>query len=182
MELGSSELSQLPAAGHPRLPYRGVDRWLYRRIRQRHGARRSDRLDDAPADQREAIIRRTLTAILDNEGYLDCSVAEKAIAAAAVIGSQRPGGRRIRTPYGPDFPVNGGTLDLPAGLDGLAVRALDRILGDQSEWRSLWEESGHYPRARAELLAIRTVLARDDAREVTPDDARQVTPDDAGGP
>jgi Domain of unknown function (DUF4259) len=116
-------------------------------------------LNDAPADQREPIIRATLAAVLDNEGYLDSDLAVEAIAAAAVIASQRPGGTPVTTPYGPDFLLNGETLSLPADLDGLAVRALDRILADESEWRSLWEESEHYAEARAELLAIRTVFA-----------------------
>ncbi|MBX6723245.1 MAG: DUF4259 domain-containing protein [Dactylosporangium sp.] len=117
-------------------------------------------LDDASADQREAILRRTLAAVVDNEGYLERNLADKAIAAAAVIASQRPDGTPITTPYGPDFLVNGGTLDLPADLDGLPVRALDRILADESEWRRLWEETAYYAEARAEVLAIRNLLAR----------------------
>ncbi|HEY7225162.1 MAG TPA: DUF4259 domain-containing protein [Micromonosporaceae bacterium] len=116
-------------------------------------------LNDAPAERREQIIRATLVAVLDNVGYLDSDLAVEAIAAAALIASQRPGGAPITTPYGPDFLVNGETLRLSADLDGLAVRALDRILADESEWRSLWEETAHYAQAQAELLAIRTVLA-----------------------
>jgi hypothetical protein len=119
----------------------------------------SGNLNDAPVDQREPIIRTTLAAVLHNTGYLDSDLAVEAIAAAAVIASQRPGGTPVTTPYGPDFLLDGQTLSLPADLDGLAVRALDRILSDESEWRSLWEESGQYAEAQAELLAIRTVLA-----------------------
>ena len=119
----------------------------------------SGELDDAPADEREPIIRTTLAAVIDNVGYLDSDFAVEAIAAAAVIASQRPGGTPITTPYGPDFLLNGETLSLPADLDSLAVRALDRIMADESEWRSLWEESEQYPQAQAELLAIRAVLA-----------------------
>ena len=68
--------------------------------------------------------------------------------------------RLSRRRTGPDFLLNGETLGLPADLDGLAVRALDRILADESEWRSLWEESEHYAEAQAELMAIRLVLCQ----------------------
>jgi len=119
----------------------------------------SGELDDAPADQREPMIRTTLTAVIDNVGYLDSDLAVEAIAAAAVIASQRPGGTPITTLYGPDFLLTGETLSLPADLDSLAVRALDRILADESEWRILWEESAQYAEAQAEVLAIRSVLA-----------------------
>jgi len=118
----------------------------------------SMKLDEAPADQREAIIRGALTAAIDKEGNVAGIVADEAIAAAAVVASQRPGGATITTPYGPDFLVNGGTLNLPPDLDGLAVRALDRVLADE-EWRTLWVDSADYAEARVRLLAIRGVLA-----------------------
>jgi hypothetical protein len=35
-------------------------------------------LNDAPADQREPIIRTTLAAVLNNEGYLDSDLAAEA--------------------------------------------------------------------------------------------------------
>jgi hypothetical protein len=80
-----------------------------------------------------------------------------AVRSWVMRADRRPG--TACTPYGPDFLLNGETLSVPADLDGLAVCALDRILADESEWRSLWEEGEHYVEAQAELLAIRTVLA-----------------------
>src|SRR5690606_29385020 len=113
----------------------------------------SNDLNDALSEQRESIIRTALAAVQDNEGYLDSDLAAEAIAAAAVIASQRPGGTPITTPYGPDFLRAGGTLTLPPDLDGLAVRALDRILADESEWVSLWGESDHFAEAQAVVMA-----------------------------
>nr|BFE72312.1 hypothetical protein GCM10020092_056130 [Actinoplanes digitatis] len=47
--------------------------------------------------------------------------------------------------------------DVPA----IAVRALDRIVGDDSEWRELWEEAEEsYPRALAGVRSIRDTLAQ----------------------
>ncbi len=115
-------------------------------------------LSAAAPDQREPMVRAAFTAVLEEEGYLDSDFAVQAIAAAAVLASQRPGGAPITTPYGPDFLVEGGTLDLPADLDALALRALDRVVADESEWRILWEEAGTFAEAEAELRAIRTTL------------------------
>jgi hypothetical protein len=38
------------------------------------------------------------------------------------------------------------------------VRALDRIVGDDSEWRELWEESGDGAPALATVEQIRTTI------------------------
>jgi hypothetical protein len=115
-------------------------------------------LDDASPDQREPMIRAALADVLDEEGYLDSPPAVVAIAAAAVLASLRPGGPLVAAPYGPDFLLNGETLDLPSDLDALAVRALDRIVADESEWRSLWAQSDHEAEALAVLQAIRATL------------------------
>jgi hypothetical protein len=116
-------------------------------------------LHDAAPDERPVLARSALTAVLDNgDEYLDSDLAVEAIAAAAVVASQLPGGAEITSPYAPDFLLEGSRLDVPEDLPALAVRALDRIVGDDSEWRELWEESGDYPTALAELQRIRTTL------------------------
>jgi hypothetical protein len=115
-------------------------------------------LNEATPDQREAMIRAALEAVLHVEGYLDKQFAMEAIAAAAVVASQRPAGPPITSTYAPDFLLKGGNLDLPADLDALAVRALDRVVADDSEWRRLWEDVGHLEEALAELATIRSPL------------------------
>jgi hypothetical protein len=115
-------------------------------------------LDDAAPNEREPMIRAALAAVLDEDGYLDSDLAVEAIAAAAVIASQRPTGTPITSPYGPDFLVDGGKLDLSPDLDALAVRALDRIVADESEWRELWEDAGKFEEAETELQTIRASL------------------------
>lgn len=66
---------------------------------------------------------------LHGDEYLDSDAAVEAIAAAAIVASQRPGGMVIDTPYAPDFLVEGGTVDVADDIPAIAVRALDRILG-----------------------------------------------------
>ena len=88
------------------------------------------------------MVRAALTTAALNTGYLDYKEAASAIAAAAIVASQMPGGDPIASPYAPDFLLAGESLGLDDDLPQLAIEALDRVLGDDSEWRSLWGEAG----------------------------------------
>ncbi|GAA2386762.1 DUF4259 domain-containing protein [Nonomuraea africana] len=116
-------------------------------------------LDDAPAERRAELIRQALATAAGAADYLDGDDAGAAIAAAAIVASQR-GGPAITTPYAPDFLVRGGAVELPSDLAELALRALDRVVGDESEWRDLWAEAGALPEATAALAPIRAALGR----------------------
>ncbi|WP_199564925.1 DUF4259 domain-containing protein [Spongiactinospora rosea] len=115
-------------------------------------------LNDAEPAERLDMIRQALADAADTDGYLDSSEACEALAAAAIVAAQRPGGPEIDDVYGPDFLSGGAPIELPADLAPLAVRAIDRILGDHSEWRDLWEDSGALPKAHAALTPIRAAL------------------------
>jgi hypothetical protein len=117
-------------------------------------------LDDAAPEQRAALIRETLSRVAEHgDEYLDSDDAVEAIAAAAIVASQLPGGAAIDTPYAPDFLLEGGTVEVAADVPTIAVRALDRIVGDDSEWRDLWEDAAEsYPQALASVQSIRATL------------------------
>lgn len=116
----------------------------------------SGELQEAGPDQRVTLIRQTLNEVLHEGGYLDSDPANRAVAAAAVVASLQPGGTALTTAYAPDFRTAGDTLDIPADLPPLALRALDRVTGDDSEWRDLWEDG--LPKALAALRPIRDAL------------------------
>jgi len=117
--------------------------------------------DAAPAD-RILLIRAALRAVTDSgdDDYLDGGVAVEAVAAAAVVASQLPGGETVTSPYAPNFLLEGESLVIPGDLPALASRALDRVTADNSEWRDLWTETEHYPRVLAALSSIRSTLGR----------------------
>ncbi len=117
-------------------------------------------LDDAAPQKRAVMIRQALSRVAEHgEEYLDSEYAVEAIAAAAIVASQLPGGTAIQTPYAPDFLVEGGTVEVPTDVPAMAVRALDRIVEKDSEWRELWEESEElYPQALASVQSIRATL------------------------
>ncbi|TDB72244.1 DUF4259 domain-containing protein [Micromonospora sp. KC723] len=98
-------------------------------------------LEDTDMTKRPALVRDALNRAAGDDGYLDADVACEAIAAAAIVAAQRPGGQPITSPYAPDFLRDGGRLDLPDDLAVLAVSALNRIMAADSEWRDLWQDA-----------------------------------------
>jgi hypothetical protein len=118
-----------------------------------------DLTDAAPAD-RPQLIREALTTAADNTEYLDNPDACAAIAAAAIVASQQPDGPEVDSVYGPDFLTDGGSIELPEDYVDLAVRAITRVLDEESEWRDLWEEADSLDEAIAALEPIRAALNR----------------------
>jgi hypothetical protein len=93
-------------------------------------------LHDATPTLRPAMVRGAFTAVVDKgDDYLDSDLAVEAIAAAAIVASQLPGGAAITSSYAPDFLLEGDSIEASDDVPALAVRALDRIVGDDSEWR-----------------------------------------------
>ena len=117
-------------------------------------------LHDAAPEQRIDMIREAFTAVVNHgsEDYLDSDIAVDAIAAAAIVAAQLPGGPAITSPYAPDFILEGGTVEVPDDLPALAIRALERIDGPNSEWPALWEDG--YPKVVELQQPIRTALQR----------------------
>ncbi|MBP2322901.1 uncharacterized protein YqkB [Kibdelosporangium banguiense] len=117
-------------------------------------------LTDASPDDRPQLIREALTTAADNTEYLDNSDACAAIAAAAIVASQQPDGPEVDSVYGPDFLTDGGSIDLPEDFVELAVRAIARVLDEESEWRDLWDDADSLDDAIAALEPIRAALNR----------------------
>lgn len=92
-------------------------------------------LDDASPDNRQGLVRDTLARAAGTIGYLDARVADEAVAAAALVAAQCPGGEPAHPHYGPDEPVP----DL-TGLRALALQTLDRVITEPSELLELWTE------------------------------------------
>ncbi|MEV0346801.1 DUF4259 domain-containing protein [Nonomuraea sp. NPDC050680] len=114
-------------------------------------------LDKAAPKRRPAMVRKALKAAAGRTKYLDSDEASEAVAAAAIVASQRSG-VPITSPYAPDFLLEGGRVEIDDALVALAVRALNRVMGEDSEWLELWEESGSSPEAMAVIEGIRGAL------------------------
>lgn len=111
-------------------------------------------LDDAQEDAREELVRAALTRAVLTRDYLEGPDGDEAFAAAALVASQCPGGEPVSASYGPDEPLP----QLAADLRALAVRALDRVVAEDSELVALWEDSPKGPAWRAGVARVRAVL------------------------
>ncbi|MGW0752601.1 DUF4259 domain-containing protein [Streptomyces sp. NPDC002587] len=83
-------------------------------------------LDDAEPEARKSLIRGVLIRTIDATGYL--TEAEEAVAAAALIAAQCPGGEPVDMSYGPGKPVP----VFPSDLRALADEAPARIASDEN--------------------------------------------------
>jgi hypothetical protein len=115
----------------------------------------SAELDAAAPGDRAEVIRAALASAAETDAYLDADLAQAAIAAAAVVAAQRPGGPPLDPSYAPQLIADGIVLELPAEIRELAVAALDRIGSDDSELRELWDEA---PAFAAQLDNLRNSL------------------------
>lgn len=91
------------------------------------------------------LVSATLASIdaLDNAAFLDADIASEALAACEVLARLR-GNPGYQNPYteAVDNWVAAHPLAPPPQLLKLADRVIDRVLGEQSELRELWDESG----------------------------------------
>ncbi|WP_371495681.1 DUF4259 domain-containing protein [Kitasatospora sp. NBC_00374] len=111
-------------------------------------------LDRADAGERAGLVRAALDGALACPGYLDSDEGAPAVAAAALVAAQGPGGEPHRSAYGPGEPLPA----LPAEFGPLAVRALDRVVADGSELAGLWDDAGHGELWRRDIARLRAVL------------------------
>ncbi|MFJ6378882.1 DUF4259 domain-containing protein [Kitasatospora sp. NPDC092039] len=112
-------------------------------------------LDDAAPGEREALLRSALLCAVRAEVFLDSDEAGEAVAAAALVAAQCPGGAAVTTAYGPREPLP----PLAAELRPLAVQALDRVVAEESELAELWDETAEGPAWREGIRVLRQVLA-----------------------
>ncbi|MEO3976245.1 DUF4259 domain-containing protein [Streptomyces sp. CAU 1734] len=113
------------------------------------------RLDQIAAEEREEFLRGFLTGEVGAGDFLDGSTGAQAVAAAALIAAQCPGGEPVTTAYGPKTPQP----EFSPALRTTAVRALDRVLGKDSELAELWDETEDAAQWRGGVEHLREVLS-----------------------
>ncbi|MFF9144543.1 DUF4259 domain-containing protein [Streptomyces sp. NPDC014861] len=115
----------------------------------------SYRVDSAPEGKKAEVLLTAFREVTGTgEEYLDADLSMEAIASAALVAAQCPGGEPVTTSYGPKEPLG----VLPAELRTEAVAALDRVVAEPSELLELWEESDG-EEWKAGVRALRGVLA-----------------------
>ncbi|MFB9721102.1 DUF4259 domain-containing protein [Planobispora longispora] len=117
-------------------------------------------LHDAAPEARAGMVRQALQSAAESADYLDASEGCEAMAATAIVAAECCGGPPVTSVYAPDFLVEGGRVGLSDDLVPLALRALDRVLGEGSELRQLWEEADGGRSLLAEAEPLRAALLR----------------------
>ncbi|MFE7095415.1 DUF4259 domain-containing protein [Streptomyces erythrochromogenes] len=114
----------------------------------------ADALDDAEPGTREALVRGVLVRTVDATGHL--READEAVAAAALVAAQHPGGEAVAALCGPQAPMP----VFPADLRALADEALARIADDEDADGpvSNWVDPADGKQWRAMLAHLRAVL------------------------
>lgn len=110
-------------------------------------------LDNAKPEEREFLIRGVLARTVNATGYL--TEAEEAVAAAALIAAQCPGGAPIDTAYGPEKAMPA----FPFDLRTLAAEALTRIIDDESGLAANWVDPADARRWLTTISHLCGVLA-----------------------
>ncbi|PYC75810.1 hypothetical protein C7C46_23305 [Streptomyces tateyamensis] len=115
-------------------------------------------LDEAVAEERARLVVAVLERVSASGGYLSGKEGDVAVAAAALVAAQCPGGEPVDPSHGPKRPIPG----LDDRWVGLALRALERVLGPKSELVEFWDDSGEGLRWRERTARLRRVLEGDD--------------------
>jgi hypothetical protein len=112
-------------------------------------------LDDASAQARIEMIGAVLERVADRtDDDSRLSDAPRAVAAAALIAAQCPGGVSVDPNYGPSTPMP----QFPAHLRDLAVNALDSVVTRPTWLAEAWDESPGGPEWRRAISDLRTIL------------------------
>ncbi|GAA1992225.1 DUF4259 domain-containing protein [Catenulispora subtropica] len=113
------------------------------------------RLDGLADADRPAALRAALQEAVACTGYLDSDIGAAAIAAAALIARELADGARFVSPhYGPKKPLP----VLPDDLRPLAVSAIDRVMGEDSELAEEWGDGGQQSAWHRITLELREAL------------------------
>ncbi|MFJ9944918.1 DUF4259 domain-containing protein [Streptomyces erythrochromogenes] len=112
----------------------------------------ADALDDAEPGAREALVRGALVRTIDAAGPL--WAADEAVAAAALVAAQFPGGEAVGNFCGPEAAMPPFSADLRA----LADEALARVADDEDGPASDWVDPADGRQWRAMLAHLRAVL------------------------
>ena len=104
-------------------------------------------------------VREAVAEVLD-EDYVEADIGSNCVAACEVL-ARLQGNWGKRTSYSEDLDawVESNPQEVPADLKTYALKALDKVLGEESELRELWEEDGKNAEWRAEMADLRTRVA-----------------------
>jgi hypothetical protein len=115
-------------------------------------------LADHP-ENADTVLREALETAAHMDDYLDAPEGAEALAAAAIVSAAVGHASPVEPPDLLERQMRRICRKVPRGLAPLAVEAIDRVLGDQSELRELWADADSLDEWRAHAVAVRHHLA-----------------------
>ncbi|MGH3328675.1 MAG: DUF4259 domain-containing protein [Streptomycetales bacterium] len=115
-------------------------------------------IEDFPPEALLARLRATLTATVERPGHIEVGEANVAVAAAALVAAGRSRLARAREPSVDDWLAANRPQTSPDD-HALALRALDRVAGPDSEWMELWGQTSSGQAVRDRLEDLRKILS-----------------------
>jgi len=133
-----------------------MGKWGYKPFENDTAADFSGDLDEAPESERLELLRAGLSAVAQSDGHVDAGRAEVAIAAAAVVARDLPGGEQFQSA------VCGPTQSIPhvsSDFVTLAARAVDRLLEGDNDLSDDWSGEVEGERWNGSLRRLGRVLS-----------------------
>jgi hypothetical protein len=117
-----------------------------------------DEIEETPDDQVLRKLSSVLSAVAERPGRVELHEGHLAVAAAGLVAAGRSGGAATGNPSVDEWL----SLHRPATDQDsarIALAALDRVGGPDSEWMDLWATTDQRSEVEARLDGLRAVLA-----------------------
>jgi hypothetical protein len=119
-----------------------------------------DEIEETPDPQVAGRLREVLTAVVERPGQVELNEGHVAVAAACLVAAGRS--RLAATGSSTvDSWLDDHRPAVTAEEQRIALTALDRVTGPESEWMALWAASGSEAALQTRLDALRTLLTAD---------------------
>lgn len=118
-------------------------------------------LEDVDPSQRVEVIQEALVRVADSDGYLELSDGEVGLAAVAMLASRLSTqlSSRLECASVPASLAEEDGMEVTADLAALALRVLDRLMSDGSEWRDEWQATDDWPGMLLLIRQLREALS-----------------------
>lgn len=116
-----------------------------------------DEVEETPDPQVPPKLRAALVAVLDRPGYVEADEGQVALAAASLIAAGRSRAAATGNPS-VDGWLAAHRPQVTAEDRRIALAALDRVTGPESELMTLWAQSSAAAQATERIEALRRVL------------------------
>lgn len=107
-------------------------------------------------------VEKAIDAVIDEDAYLDADTACEGLVACEIV-ARLNGNLGLTSAYsaGVDSWVRASSVTPSASLISKAARAVDRVLGENSELRELWDEGGVDEDWHREMASLRSRIIRE---------------------